>query len=155
VSSDSANDRILAAFLRVVANVIIFNQQVADRLGLGMSDMQFMTYLQQHGPLTPGQLAQLSGLTTGTVTGVIDRLEKAGYVRRNPHPDDRRKVVVSRDEERIRRDIVPLYADRGENLTSVLGEFDAEQLEVISDFLTKLADSGDEPSTLPTARRAR
>jgi DNA-binding MarR family transcriptional regulator len=152
VSSTSTNDRLLAAFLRVVANVIVFNQQVADRLGLGMSDMQFMTYLQQRGPLTPGQLAELSGLTTGTVTGVIDRLEKAGYVRRDPHPDDRRKVVVSRNEERIRRDIVPLYADRAENLASVVAQFDAAEREVITDFLTKLAESGDEPSTPPTAR---
>jgi DNA-binding MarR family transcriptional regulator len=151
VSSAPVNDRILAAFLRVVANVIVFNQLVAERVGLGMSDMQFMTYLQQRGPLTPGQLAELSGLTTGTVTGVLDRLEKAGYVRRSPHPRDRRKVVVSRDEERIARDIAPLYADRGQNLADVLAQFDADQLEVISDFLTKLADAGDEPGTLPAS----
>src|SRR3954451_7040887 len=81
---------------RVIATAILFSHQVAETLGLGPSDAQFMTLLEVHGPVTPGRLAELSGLRTGTVTGVLDRLEHAGFVRRDRAPGDRRKVIVSR-----------------------------------------------------------
>jgi DNA-binding MarR family transcriptional regulator len=92
-----------------------------------------------HGPLSPGRLAELSGLTTGTVTGVLDRLEKAGYVRRDRAPDDRRKVIVSRVEEKVMQDMGPLYAEQGQALRSLLSRYDEKELEVLADFVTRLA----------------
>jgi DNA-binding MarR family transcriptional regulator len=141
--------RIEMAVRAFIANAILFNHQVAQRLGLGASDGQFMHLLQVHGPLTPGQLAELSGLTTGTVTGVIDRLEGAGFVRRERDEADRRKVIVKLDEERLWAAMAPLYAAQAETLAAVAGSYDAKQLEVIAGFLQRLADEA--PTSLPDA----
>ena len=133
----------------VIANAILFNHQIAQRVGLGASDGQFMHLLQVHGPLTPGRLAELSGLTTGTVTGVLDRLEDAGFVRRERDASDRRKVIVKLDEEHLWRELAPLYAEQAQSLASVAGSYDAAELEVIEGFLKRLVRES--PTTLPDA----
>jgi DNA-binding MarR family transcriptional regulator len=130
---------ILDAVVRMIAGAILYSHEVAEKTGLGPSDAQFLTLLQVHGPLTPGRLAELSGLTTGTVTGVVDRLERAGYVRRDRALDDRRKVIVSRVEERIQQDMAPLYAEKGTFLLDLLRRYDDEQLAVVADFANRLA----------------
>lgn len=135
-------ERIFSAFLRVVASVVVFNQQVAEHLGLGVSDMQFMTLLQLHGALTPGQLAELSGLQSGTVTGVIDRLEKAGFVTRSRDERDRRKVHVTLNDKRVERDVMPLYAQQSERLASAVREFQPRELDAIARFLELLGEGG-------------
>jgi DNA-binding MarR family transcriptional regulator len=139
--------RIEMAVRAFIANAILFNHQVAQRLGLGASDGQFMHLLQVHGPLTPGQLAELSGLTTGTVTGVIDRLEGAGFVRRERDPSDRRKVLVVLEEQHLGLQMAPLYAGQAETLARVADGFDAGQREVIADFLERLV--AEAPTSLP------
>jgi DNA-binding MarR family transcriptional regulator len=131
---------ILDAIVRMIAGAILFSHQVAEKAGLGPSDGQFLTLLQVHGPLTPGRLAELSGLTTGTVTGVLDRLERAGYVRRDRSLNDRRKVLVSRVEERIQQDMAP-YTAKGRFLLDLLRQYDDEQLAVVADFARRLADT--------------
>jgi DNA-binding MarR family transcriptional regulator len=141
--------RIEMAVRAFIASAILFNHQVAQRLGLGASDGQFLHLLQVHGPLTPGQLAELSGLTTGTVTGVLDRLEGAGFVRRERDASDRRKVIVKLNEERLWSLMAPLYAGQAESLTGVAGAYDAEQLALIADFLERLVRES--PSTPPDA----
>jgi DNA-binding MarR family transcriptional regulator len=72
-------------------------------------------------------------------------LERAGYAHRDRHPTDRRKVVVTLDQERIDREIGPLYAARAERLKAVLDNYDANQLEIIADFLTLLTHDDQEP----------
>jgi DNA-binding MarR family transcriptional regulator len=139
--------RIEMAVRAFIASAILFNHQVAQRLRLGASDGQFMHLLQVHGPLTPGQLAELSGLTTGTVTGVIDRLEGAGFVRRERDSSDRRKVLVKLDEQHLGQQMAPLYAGQAEILAKVAGSFDAEQRDAIADFLERLV--AEAPSSLP------
>jgi DNA-binding MarR family transcriptional regulator len=133
----------------VIANAILFNHQIAQRVGLGASDGQFMHLLQVHGPLTAGRLAELSGLTTGTVTGVLDRLEDAGFVRRERDASDRRKVIVKLDEEHLWREMAPLYAGQAQSLANVAGSYDAAELEVIEGFLKRLVRES--PTTLPDA----
>jgi DNA-binding MarR family transcriptional regulator len=133
----------------VIANAILFNHQIAQRVGLGASDGQFMHLLQVHGPLSPGRLAELSGLTTGTVTGVLDRLEDAGFVRRERDASDRRKVIVKLDEEHLWREMAPLYAGQAQSLANVAGSYDAAELEVIEGFLKRLVRES--PTTLPDA----
>src|SRR4051812_25029573 len=76
------------------AATIMFHQAVADRLGLNVTDHKCVDLLQRNGPLTAGELAQHTGLTTGAITGVIDRLEKAGFVRRAEDANDRRRVII-------------------------------------------------------------
>jgi DNA-binding MarR family transcriptional regulator len=127
--------------IRFIADVILFNHSVSAKLGLGASDSQFMTLLQTHGPLTPRQLAEFSGLTSGTVTGVLDRLEAHGFVTRTPDRSDRRKVVVSPSLEAIQKTFMPLYAEQGARVQAVLATRTDKELQTILAFFTDaLAD---------------
>jgi DNA-binding MarR family transcriptional regulator len=121
--------------IRFIAEVVLYNQAVSAKVGLGASDSQFMTLLQTYGPLTPRQLAEHTGLTSGTITGVIDRLESHGFVSRRPDPGDRRKVVVTPSTEAIREKLVPLYADQGAQMQRLLATRTVDELRVISAFL--------------------
>jgi len=76
------------------AGAVLFNQRVAERVGLHATDLQCANLLYLQGPSTPGRLAEYTGLTTGGVTVMLDRLEKAGYIKRVANPDDRRSVLV-------------------------------------------------------------
>jgi len=139
VSTRDIHERIQDGLVRTIANVVVFNARVADQLGLGVSDMQFMTYLMQDGPLSPGRLSELSGLKSGSVTGVIDRLERAGYVHRERDESDRRKVRVVLNAERLQSAESP-YAGQAANLRRVLDTFDAAELDTIARFLERLND---------------
>jgi MarR family transcriptional regulator, organic hydroperoxide resistance regulator len=88
-------DRIVLEIRKFIAAAIFFNAQAAETVGLGLTDMQMVHMLQLYGPSTPGRLAAGTGLSSGGVTVALDRLEKAGYVRRQPHPNDRRSLLVT------------------------------------------------------------
>ncbi len=139
---DGLRAEIGAAVVRFIASVVLYNVTVAQGVGLGGSDLQFLTLLGNHGPLTPGRLASLSGLSTGTVTGVIDRLEKGGYVRRERDGSDRRKVLVTPVPESVAR-LAELYSGHGEHMAAVLASRDADQLRTILDFLADMNASGE------------
>jgi DNA-binding MarR family transcriptional regulator len=79
----------------------IFAQAVAERAGVSSSDMDCMDFLNVEGRMTAGRLAELTGLTTGAITGVVDRMEKAGLVRRERDSEDRRKVFIVPVPERV------------------------------------------------------
>ena len=74
---------------------VIFGQTVASRAGISNSDLECMDFLLMEGRVTAGRLAEVTGLTTGAITGVVDRLEKAGFVRRERDETDRRKVYIA------------------------------------------------------------
>jgi DNA-binding MarR family transcriptional regulator len=79
----------------------LFAQAVAEHAGISNSDMDCMDFLNMEGRMTAGRLAELTGLTTGAITGVIDRMEKAGFVRRERDDSDRRKVFIAPVPERL------------------------------------------------------
>jgi DNA-binding MarR family transcriptional regulator len=127
--------------ITLIANVVLFNHSASVSLGLGASDSQFLTLLQTRGAMTPGQLAEASGLTSGTVTGVIDRLENAKLVRRERDGGDRRKVLVVLMADAVDR-LAPIYAGQGAMLQRVLARRTPAELETITKFLDDLgADS--------------
>src|SRR5919201_431152 len=76
------------------AHTVMFHTAVVQRLHLHVSDHKAFDFILRRGPGSAGELAKITGLTSGAVTGVIDRLEKAGFVERVPDPEDRRKVLV-------------------------------------------------------------
>jgi DNA-binding MarR family transcriptional regulator len=123
--------------IEMIAQIVLFNHAANASLGLGASDSQFLTLLRSRGALTPGQLAEAAKLTSGTVTGVIDRLEKARLVRRERDSSDRRKVLVVPTSDAVDR-LAPIYAGQGELLQRVLAQRTAAELEVISSFLGDL-----------------
>jgi len=132
-------EAIVESTRRMIAAAVLYSHQVAEQLRLGPSDAQFMTLLDVHGPLTPGRLADLTGLKTGTVTGVLDRLESAGFVRRDRDPTDRRKVIVSLDSEQIAARVDPHYAGQARHLIALLRRYDDRDLAVIADFMSAVA----------------
>src|SRR5919204_5592667 len=85
---------IVEKFREMSTETIMFHQNVADVLGLHITDHKCLDLIRQYGAMPAGRLAELTGLTTGAVTGIIDRLEKAGYVRRANDPKDRRRTII-------------------------------------------------------------
>src|SRR5579863_680518 len=83
-----------AQIRQLIAGAILFNQRIADQAGLSLTDVQCVNVLDLLGPSTPGQLAACTGLSTGGVTVMLDRLEKASLVKREPNPADRRSILV-------------------------------------------------------------
>lgn len=142
MDADQLRAEINTSLLRFIAGVVLHNQVVAQRVGLGASDSQFMSLLRLHGPLSPGRLAELSRLTTGTVTGVIDRLERAGFVSRQRDAVDRRKVLVAPIPAAMAR-LAEHFAEHGAHTEAVLRRRDPDQLRVIADFLAELTSSPD------------
>ena len=130
----AARGRVQTAMIQFIANVVLYNHVVAQRVGLGASDGQFMTLLNVHGPLTPGELARHTGMTTGTVTGVLDRLERAGLVERRRDTADRRRVVVTPRQEALEKTLYPQYEQQARWLESVLRSRTPAEVEVIATF---------------------
>ncbi|SFR29037.1 DNA-binding transcriptional regulator, MarR family [Lentzea waywayandensis] len=117
------------------ALTVMFHTKVAARMGLSATDEKCIDLaMRAEGPLTAGRLAELSGLSTGAVTGVIDRLEHAGFVRRVRDPHDRRKVLVEvtiGDVEKFGQ----LFEEARQSLIEVLGHFGDDELQVIERYL--------------------
>src|SRR5215475_6913651 len=82
------------AMRRSSAQGVLFGQTVANVAGISNSDLECLDFLNLEGRVTAGRLAEVTGLTTGAITGVVDRLEKAGFVRRERDESDRRKVFI-------------------------------------------------------------
>ena len=137
-SADELRDQVQAILIRFIADVVLFNHTVSLREGLNSSDSQFLTLLQVHGPMTPGQLAAMTGFTTGATTGVIDRLERAGFARRTRDERDRRKVIVSHRPDVINARLAPHYGGQARRLADVLRTRSTDELRVIADFLSDL-----------------
>jgi DNA-binding MarR family transcriptional regulator len=113
----------------------------ADRLGLHSTDWGCVLLLNEAlpEPLTAGQLAELTGLTTGAVTGVLDRLEGAGYVNRTRDPVDRRRVVVRLVPESMAR-TGPMFEGLIADMRALHGDYTDEELSVFTDMLTRSSE---------------
>ena len=117
---------------------VLFHHALAERLGQGPTDHKCLDLLWERAPLTASELAAITGLTSGAVTGVVARLERSGWLRREPHPQDRRKQVLYPTQEAAReiQQVFDALPDAGEQLEG----FDADQLAAIAEFLTRATD---------------
>ena len=129
-------DPLQLAGRRLSCETIMFHQSVADRLGLNVTDHKCLDFLLMYGPSTAGELAQRSSLTTGAITAVIDRLERAGFVQREADPDDRRRVIVTPVFERL-SEIGMLFADLGSQMGELASRYSRAELDVIVDFMNR------------------
>ena len=140
-SPSSGRGAIEAALERVLretsAQSVLFSQAVADRVGMNPTDLESLDILARHGPMTAGRLAEMTGLTTGAITGLVDRLERRGYARREPHPTDRRSVIVKPLVEDAERDLGPAYVTMSEAMDELMSRYDDEDLATILDFMTR------------------
>lgn len=116
---------------------VYFLQAVAERSGMNLTDLQCIAILTSTGPIPAGQLAETMGLTTGAVTGVINRMERAGYVRREKDLTDGRRVVVQPVLEELERAGASFFGSPGGELGALMSEYDDRDLAVFLDFLVK------------------
>ncbi|MCX4524285.1 MarR family transcriptional regulator [Streptomyces sp. NBC_01551] len=118
-----------------VALGLIGQQEVAQLLGLNVTDLTCLGHILGAGdtPLAAGDLAGLTNLTTGAVTGVLNRLERAGYAHRQPDPADRRRVRVVADPAAAAR-LVAVYEPFYARLGAVFAEYSPEEVAVIADW---------------------
>ncbi|MGI5426717.1 MarR family winged helix-turn-helix transcriptional regulator [Streptomyces sp. CA-179760] len=135
---------VTAAARRHHAAYTLFNQALAERLGLHPTDLQCVSLLGlEPGPHTTGEIAKLTGLTSGSATRLVDRLEKAGLVERRPGVDDRRKVLVSLAARRS-PEVDAAWEIPGRAFGEALEEFTDDELGVVERYLRRLTDVGGE-----------
>jgi DNA-binding MarR family transcriptional regulator len=117
---------------------IVFHQNVADVLGLHITDHKCLDLIRQYGAMPAGRLAELTGLTTGAVTGIIDRLEKVGYVRRTNDPKDRRRTIIELvRNKKWERKIEAIFIPFHERMRKLLSSYSDSELAFLLDVLTK------------------
>jgi DNA-binding MarR family transcriptional regulator len=125
--------RLMLALRRSSAAGVLHGQTVARRVGVNSSDLECLDLILMSGPSTAGEIARHTGLTSGAVTGLIDRLERLGLVERTADPADRRKVLVRVREDRI-GPIAQLYAPLEKAMQALLAGYSKEELKVLIDF---------------------
>lgn len=130
---------VLREVRRMTAQSVLIGQAVSERFGLSSSDLECLDLALLSGGATAGDFAKVTGLTTGAITGVIDRLERAGYVRRESDPADRRKVIVRARPAKTRQ-IAPVYDSLQREMTALWSSYSDEQLALILDFLIRSCD---------------
>jgi DNA-binding MarR family transcriptional regulator len=113
---------------------VLLHHTVASKAGINVTDAQCINLLSLDGPMTPGQLAQSMGITTGgAITAVVDRLEKAGFVKRTRDADDRRKVIVELIPDSLDR-ISGYFEPIAESTMERFSSYTDEQLHFLLDF---------------------
>src|SRR5271156_1033817 len=132
-------DRIVLEIRKFIAAAIFFNTQAAEKAGLGLTDMQMVHMLQLYGPSTPSRLAAWTGLSSGGVTVALDRLEKAGYLRREPNPADRRSLLITLIPVRLRK-LAALYEGVENETRRVLATLPPGDLEAVVRFFEAMHD---------------
>lgn len=141
-------DRVVLEIRKFIAAAIFFNTQAADKIGLGLTDMQMMHMLLLYGASTPTRLAALTGLSSGGVTVALDRLERAGYIRRKPHPADRRSLLVTLIPGRLQK-LAGMYEGVERETRRVLATLPQSDLEAVVRFFTALAAVRIDRGTVP------
>ena len=115
---------------------VIFGQTVASRVGISSSDLECLDFLIIDGRVTAGRLAELTGLTTGAITGVVDRLEKAGLVRRERDEEDRRKVFIAIVPENVAK-VGRFYEHLQRGMQELWGTYSDAELKLMLRFMTQ------------------
>ena len=121
---------------KVSAQSVLLSDTVAARVGLNSTDLECLDLLSLAGATTAGRLAAHTGLTTGAMTAVIDRLERAGFARRRRDVKDRRRVLVEALPRAVGR-IQPLYEPFAAQLAKMHEMYDDRQLAVVVEYLSR------------------
>src|SRR5688572_11240757 len=116
---------------------IQMHEAVARKVGLPGTDHKYLGFLMQKGQMTAGELSNLTGLTTGAVTGLIDRFEKKKLVKRRFAEDDRRKVIIEPNTKNIMALLAPLYKDFRKKSQDLLESFSNKEIKIIETYFLK------------------
>ncbi|TDD45863.1 MarR family transcriptional regulator [Nonomuraea terrae] len=114
--------------------VVLFHEAVARRLGLNAADHKALSIITRNGPLPAGALAAELRLGASAITALVDRLERAGYVRRVPDPGDRRRVLICAETSGT-PDLGAIFADLGREMSALMTKYDERELTAIADYV--------------------
>ncbi len=127
-------------FRKSSAGSVLLSQSVADAVGVNSTDLECLDILQMSGPMTAGSLAEITGLTTGAITGVIDRLEKKGLAERAKDLEDRRRVIVQTVAEGVKK-LEPYYEWVQEAVDAIYEKYNDEELALVLEFMKRMNDA--------------
>ncbi|AKU15057.1 MarR family winged helix-turn-helix transcriptional regulator [Luteipulveratus mongoliensis] len=127
-------DDVLAKSRELSTETVMFHTAIAEKRGLSAVESKICDYLARLGPLTPKDLAEFSGLAPASVTALTGRLESKGLIKRKPHPDDRRKVLIEFDMTAVAA-AAPLWDHIVAATTRACERYSEEQLETVIDFI--------------------
>ncbi|HTF29997.1 MAG TPA: MarR family transcriptional regulator [Flavitalea sp.] len=113
------------------------HEAIGRKAGLSGTDHKYLGFLIEKGQMTAGELSNLTGLTTGAVTGLIDRFEKKKLVKRQFAEDDRRKVIIVPNTENIMTLFVPLYKEFRNKSEKLTASFSDKEIKIIETYLSK------------------
>jgi DNA-binding MarR family transcriptional regulator len=116
---------------------IQMHETIARNAGFSSTDHKYLGFFLQKGNLTAGELADLTGLTTGAVTGLIDRFEKKKLVKRQYDKNDRRKVIIEPDSRKIMNLFTPFYEEFQNATDNIISTFSDKEKEIINTYLLK------------------
>lgn len=126
-------------FRKLGTRTVLFHQAAAHALGLFPTDLKSADILNEAGPMTAGELGKKTGLSTGSVTALVIKLEKAGYVAREKDPNDRRRVMIV-PLTASKKHIKDLFHSLSESTMDLCREYTEEELELIFSFVDKASD---------------
>jgi DNA-binding MarR family transcriptional regulator len=119
---------------------ILLHESIASKAGLSGADHKYLGILMQNGAMTAGQLSQLTGLTTGAITGVIDRLEKKKLVKREFDKDDRRKIMIVPNYDNAMKLLGSVFGDLQEKMVKLMSTFTNDEAKTIEKYLLSSID---------------
>ena len=136
MSRDELTDAVLLALRESSGLGVLHSQAMAERLGVSSTDLECLDIIAMRGPLSAGDLAKASGLTTGAITGLVDRLERAGLAKREPNAEDRRKVMLR---------VTPAVAKKGaalakpmrDAMAKLIADYDDKALALLLEVLSR------------------
>ena len=129
---------------RSTTGAVLLLQAITQRSGMNLTDLQCINILTSTGPITAGQLAETMGLTTGAVTGVINRMERMGYARREKDPNDGRRVVIRPVPEELQRVGAVFGSYERRALDALVSDYDERDLAVFLDLMRRANDMTEE-----------
>ena len=125
------------------AYMVLYRNEVGERLGVNVTDMECLTLLNSKGLSTPSELARHTGLSSGATTAMLDRLEKSGLIERRPNPEDRRGTLIVLQKAGMLK-IAHWYAPVRDAEVELISSYSEKELVTLADFLEKLARVWDE-----------
>jgi len=117
-------------------STIFMHEAIAKKAGLSGTDHKYLNFLIQNGAITAGQLSKLTGLSTGAITGLVDRLEKKKFVKRKPDANDRRKTLIAPNLQNIHKAFGSVSENLQQQVVHLINALAPNEIEIIEKYLT-------------------
>jgi DNA-binding MarR family transcriptional regulator len=134
------NQAIRQTMRDLAVRLSLLTHQIGGRLDLKGTDLDCLDLIDRYGPIGPGALARRTGLHPATMTGIIDRLERGGWITRERDPNDRRAITIRLQRSRARQ-ILRLFGGMNAEMVRISASYTDAELAVIADFLLRAADA--------------